>query len=295
MPGTILGIQKNGNYTMTILRDGTKIRSERLINAHPEKPEAIELKITDQCDLQCPMCFENSNPNGQKADILNTGFLDILDTLLPYTEINISGGNPLSHPDLIPFLKECEKRKILTSITVNQKHFIDSYALLRGCIDAGLIYDTYVSVIKVDAALIALIRQTPNTIVTVVNGVIEPDQMKALYDYGLHLKILGYKDVNRGLTAHSANTDSNMQFMYNEFPAIVDSFMAVSLDNLALEQLKLCEFCSDEQWKDCYKDDDGRFTMYIDLVTHEYAKNSISTQRYPLDNDIGVMFSKVRT
>ena len=40
--------------------------------------------------------------------------------------------------------------------------------------------------------------------------------------------------------------------------------------------------------------DDGKFTMYIDLVNEKYAKNSISTIRYELLNNIYEMFENVK-
>ena len=41
--------------------------------------------------------------------------------------------------------------------------------------------------------------------------------------------------------------------------------------------------------------DDGDFTMYIDLVKGEFAKNSTSLKRYKLLNTIEEMFEVVKS
>lgn len=50
---------QNGNTTVIIMNDGTKIREYE--NA-PEilHPESIDVKITDYCDMGCAYCHESS-------------------------------------------------------------------------------------------------------------------------------------------------------------------------------------------------------------------------------------------
>ena len=119
---SVLGQYKNGNYTVTILQDGTKIRYNELDFFNPEKPESMDVKITNRCNIGCPMCHENSTCDGKHGDIMNLPFFD---TLLPYTEIAIGGGNPLSHPDFIPFLEKLKERNLISNMTINQIHFME--------------------------------------------------------------------------------------------------------------------------------------------------------------------------
>ena len=53
---------------------------------------------------------------------------------------------------------------------------------------------------------------------------------------------------------------------------------------------------SEEQWNEFYMGDDGNFTMYIDLVTETFAKNSIAAldKRYGLFDNIDDMFTIVK-
>ena len=49
---------KNGNYTMYLdLETGTKIRKNDLDFFDPEKPESMDIKITNKCDMGCQFCI----------------------------------------------------------------------------------------------------------------------------------------------------------------------------------------------------------------------------------------------
>ena len=40
--------------------------------------------------------------------------------------------------------------------------------------------------------------------------------------------------------------------------------------------------------------DDGEASMYIDLSGGVFARSSTSTERYPIEDDIKVMFERIR-
>jgi len=110
---------KNGNTFVRILEDGTKIREYEDV-PHILHPESIDIKITNYCDNGCKYCHEMSNTNGLHGDL--DVLLDVIKELPSGVELAIGGGNPLSHPNLIPFLVELKKRGIISNITVNQSH-----------------------------------------------------------------------------------------------------------------------------------------------------------------------------
>ena len=101
MDNNILGTYVNGNTIVAIYKDGTK---ERYIKSGeipaPEFPESIDLKITNKCDISCQFCAEGSTPDGADACLDDS----LLDSIPPYTELAIGGGNPLKHPCLLEFL-----------------------------------------------------------------------------------------------------------------------------------------------------------------------------------------------
>ena len=292
----ILGRYQNGNYAVTILKDGTKIRYNTLDFFAPEKPESMDVKITNCCDMGCPMCHEDSKPNGKHGDILNVPFFD---TLNPYTEIAIGGGNPLSHPDLVSFLEQLKSKKLIPSMTINQIHFMKNLDLIEELVNKKLIYGIGVSLNSVNDEFIEAIQRFPNTVIHVINGIVHPIQLEELAHKGLKILILGYKEFRRG-NAMYANMGSIIEEMksslYNILPTMINDnwFDVVSFDNLAIKQLNPKRLMSDEQWDQFYLGDDGKFSMYIDLVNQEFAKSSVSTERYPITADIRDMFNKVK-
>ena len=292
----ILGKYQNGNYTVTILKDGTKIRYNALDFFAPEKPESMDVKITNCCDMGCPMCHEDSKPNGKHGDILNVPFFD---TLNPYTEIAIGGGNPLSHPDLVLFLEQLKSKKLIPSMTVNQVHFMKNLGLIEELVNKKLIYGIGVSLNSVNDEFIETIRKFPNAVIHVIDGIVHPTQLEELANKGLKILILGYKEFRRGNVMY-ANMGSVIEEMksslYNILPTMINDnwFDVVSFDNLAIKQLDPKRLMSDEQWDQFYLGDDGKFSMYIDLVNQEFAKSSVSIERYPITADIRDMFNKVK-
>jgi hypothetical protein len=74
---TTINTYRNGNTTVTLLSDGTKIREYEgtPVVTHPE---SIDVKITDYCDMGCSYCFLPDSmvltPNGNtRIDEINIG------------------------------------------------------------------------------------------------------------------------------------------------------------------------------------------------------------------------------
>ena len=50
-----------------------------------------------------------------------------------------------------------------------------------------------------------------------------------------------------------------------------------------------------KEWELLYNGEDGKYTMYIDLVKKQYARNSYSDERHPIKEwDIKKMFITTR-
>ena len=294
----LLGKYKNGNYNVMIFDDGTKIRENKLDNLTPEFPENIDLKITNYCDMNCPMCHEDSNTSGKHGDILNAKFID---SLRPYTEISCGGGNLFSHPNLIRFLYKLKQKNIIVNITVNLKHFIENYDIIKVLSEVKLIYGVGVSVPN-EASIddLMLLKTINNTVVHVINGIVSKKLLVKLNTIkGLNLLILGYKDIRRGKSFKSRNItglNANMNFLYADLENLIKNskFRVISFDNLALEQLNVKRLLKEEQWEEFYMGNDGCYTMYIDLVENQFAKSSTSLKRYEITDDIVDMFNVVR-
>ena len=296
-----LGSYKNGNYIVTMFDDGTKVRYNDLDYFTPEKPESIDLKITNCCNgvngMLCPQCHEKSNPNGKHGDIMNLKFID---TMLPYTEVAIGGGDPLTHPDFAPFLAKLKKRNLIANMTVNQWSFMQNLDKIDWLIENELIHGLGVSLNDPTKEFIEAIKKYPNAVIHVICGVTTINQIKVLAHNGLKILILGYKEFGRGLMLYSTNSaqiEALKSDFYNSISTIINEkwFDCVSFDNLAIEQLNPKRLMSDDEWQKFYLGNDGFASMYIDAVNEEFAKSSVSTERYPVEDDIKTMFDKVRS
>ncbi|MFI3231061.1 MAG: radical SAM protein [bacterium] len=289
-----IGIYNNGNVIVTILQDGTKIRYTQDDEFKPEFSESCDLKITNRCDLGCSYCHEDSTPNGKHADILNEKFLD---TLKPFTELAIGGGNVLEHDDLIKFLEVLKTKNIIANITINQAHFVKDKDKIRYLVDNKLIYGLGISLNSLDTNFISKIKEYDNLVLHVINGVINKNDIDTLINTrDLKILILGYKELRRGekyLKSNSVKIIDNQEYLLDNLDKLISSCRVVSFDNLSLEQLDIKSKLPEQLWERIYMGDDGTSTFYIDAVEREFAKSSTSNKRYVLEDCIVEMFNKI--
>lgn len=213
---------------------------------------------------------------------------------------NCGGGNVLLHPDLIPFLEGLKERKLIANMTVHQNDFMGNSDFLKYLVEDKLIYGLGVSLNYVDDEFIEVIKEFPNAVIHVINGVVSVSELESLANNNLKILILGYKEFRRGKDLYNIIGDDiehDKSELYEALPTIVSNgwFDCVSFDNLAIKQLDPKRFMSEDKWKSFYMGDDGAFTMYIDAVERKFAKSSTSTERWELTDDIKEMFDKVRS
>lgn len=291
----LLGRYKNGNFVTTILSDGTKIRETKDDEFIPSFAENMDVKICNYCDMGCKFCHEGSTINGKFGNILNEKFID---TLHPYQEIAIGGGDATSHPDLIPFLQKLKERKVIANMTVNQIHFEKKQELIKKLVDEKLIYGLGVSLVNPTKHFIELIKQYPNAVIHVINGVLKPSDVKALENNNLKMLILGYKHLRRGneyFEEEQNDIEVKQQWLYENLEDIIQKFKVISFDNLAIEQLNVKRLLTQEEWDEFYMGDDGKITYYIDMVERKFAQSSTApfNKRYDLLDSVDDMFKVI--
>lgn len=291
----LLGRYRNGNYVTTILSDGTRIRETNDDEFIPDHAENMDIKITNSCSAGCPFCHEGSTKDGKHGDILNEKFVD---TLHPFQEAAIGGGNVLEHPDLILFLEKLKEKKVIANITVNQIHFEKEQELIRKLVDEKLIYGLGVSLVNPTERFISLMNQYPNAVVHVINGVLTESDVKVMENNNLKMLILGYKHLRRGnkyFEHEKERIESNQKWLYENLSDITNKFKVVSFDNLAIEQLNIKRLISDAEWNEFYQGDDGTSTYYIDMVERKFARSSTASfdKRYDLLDSVDDMFKKI--
>ena len=283
----IIGSYRNGDYMVYICNDGTKLRYSPYNNFHAQFPESIDLKISNRCNLNCPMCHEQSTAAGKLANLNHP----LLDSLRPYTELALGGGNVFEHPDLENFLHRMKEQKVICNLTVNEQHFVQYSEILKKWHKEELIHGIGVSIINNTS-----IAMWQDCVIHAVLGITPISVITSCITAGAKILLLGYKDFGRG-KRYKERFNKEIQSNINEVKKyIIDNYEEISFisfDNLALEQLDIKSIVSPEEWERLYMGDDGSYTMYVDLVEEEYAISSISP-RFKIDsNCIDDLFNKL--
>ena len=283
----LLGEYINGNYKVSIYNDGTRVKEtldEAATQFIAQFPDSCDMKITNQCEMNCPMCHEASTPDGKHAFQLLSH--PVIANLHPYTEVAIGGGNPLSHPQLIEFLELLKEKKVIANMTVNYKHFVDNLSLINSLVEDNLIKGIGISANIIDDNLIYILEHYPNVVLHTINGLITPEEIQKLYGRAVKVLILGYKEFRKGETLYTNNKeviDKNKEWMYNHVTDFIKNFKVISFDELALQQLDVKNAVSQAEWDLYYQGGDGQSTMFVDMVEETFSKSSISKKRYNLN------------
>lgn len=277
----------NGNYRVFInTNNGTKIRYTKNSFFSPNRPESIDVKISNCCFYNCKYCHEGSSSYGEIAQLTNV--INFADTLPPYTEIAVGGGdimNTVYHTEMI--LKIFKEHKALCSITVHQNDFIKKYETIKRWIDEKLIYGVGVSLHNVDDPdLWKLLNKTPTAILHIIAGIATAHELEEIVNHHAKVLILGYKILRRGVSYKENFKEKilvNQQQLMDYRDKLFNNCKVCSFDNLALDQLKIKEYLKINGvniWDKYYMGDDGTSTFFVDLVTMQYAKSSTSKTRY---------------
>ncbi len=283
----LLSTYKNGNYTVSIYDDGTKIKESEDDVFCSLFPDSIDLKITNCCDLLCPMCHENSTKGGEHA-ILEAEFLD---NLTAGTELAIGGGNPLSHPGLVPFLERMKARGVVCNITVNERHLLKDMGQVCLLMDKGLVHGVGVSIYTAERETVDFLLR-PGAVAHLIAGLVTPPLINRLKDR--RVLLLGYKKRGRGTDYYSENVERRIEWLKAVLPRLLSHFASVSFDNLALSQLGVKELLSPEEFELYFMGEDGESSMYIDLVKRRFAISSTSEISYPIEGSVEGMLGKIK-
>ena len=65
----------------------------------------VTIEITQFCEEECEYCSSMASPEGQHLPLET--IMVFLDSMEGITRINISGGEPLSHPDFYKIIRRC--------------------------------------------------------------------------------------------------------------------------------------------------------------------------------------------
>lgn len=248
----------NGNHRTTIYTDGTRVKEtgyyiqetdaegkkiQRWVETDSdnfiyERPENITIKITDLCNAGCLFCSEGSHKDGKIGDLNN--FTEMLKSFYPGLEVNITGGNPLSHPNLMAFLEDLKQRGVIVNLNINQTHIKDNKELIKKLIADKLIYGLGITLSdahnKDDFKFIDKLGDT--VIIHVVAGILNKHDLPALQ--GRRVLIQGFKTTGRGeglFQKYKKEIEKNISWLQKKLPALHSMCKIISFDILGLKQI----------------------------------------------------------
>lgn len=290
---------KNGNYMVFLdTKTGTKIRINDKDSLIPNRPESIDVKITNECNHGCLFCHEGSIPNGKKATY--DSLKSFTKTLPPYIEISVGGGNlMLDFKHTQTFLEMLKEVNAIPSITIKQEDFIEYSDIIQDWYINELIYGVGVSLSDSnDERLYENLKYFPTAVIHVIAGIFNKQDFNNLKNKDIKLLILGYKTFRRGrkyFRVYQHKINDGIEWLSENIINFMNHFSVVSFDNLAIKQLDIQNKISKEQWNQFYMGDDGDYTFYVDLVENTYAKSSRSIARFSIeDYNIDIMFHKIK-
>ena len=114
---TLTELQEKGVIAMSrTLRKRTTIKEITL--QYPL--EAAQIEITNECNLSCLHCFNNSG-NSHPRELTTEEILSVLDTLsaMGVFHITFTGGEPLLHPDVFAIVEHARKAPMSVDIFTN--------------------------------------------------------------------------------------------------------------------------------------------------------------------------------
>lgn len=292
----LLAKYKNGNYTVKLYDDGTKIKYNDLDALIPDFAESIDCNITTKCNGGCKYCYLNCNNEGVHANLSHP----VLDTLHRGTELAING-NDLTHPDLVDFLKRMKDKGVVVNMTINQRHFICNIDKLKDWQNKGLLHGIGVSLVdSADERLISGIQQLKNVVLHVIDGCCTKTDIDNLKDHNILLLILGFKHKGRGVDYYNENkdfVDNNIAFLKEHLYDYKKNFSGFVFDNLALADLDIRSKVKPELWEQNHMGEEGEFTFFLDLINNEYAVSSTETKyifKIKENDTVDTMFKHIR-
>ena len=288
---------QNGNYTVLLFDDGTKIRMNMLDNLTPAFAESMDVTITEKCNGGCKYCYLNCTEKGKHADLNNP----IFDTVHAGTEMAINA-NDMTHPGLEEFLIKMKNKGVFINITINQKHLTTvNVDTLKDWQSRKLVWGIGISLTdSTDPKLFESVAKLDNTVIHVIDGCFSSTDIENLADHNLKLLILGFKHKGRGIEyyeTHKDEVDRNINFLKKHLYEYKNRYNCFGFDTLATEDLEIRKIVGEADWALYNMGAEGEFTFFISLVDNTYAISSMETENiFPIrkNDTLDTMFKEVR-
>lgn len=287
----------NGNAHIKLHSDGTREITTEANEFIFEVPMNADIKITNQCFMGCPMCHENSVPDGKHAPLKNFEFLK---TWGAGKECAFGGGMVTLYPHLNELLQLTKDCGLIANATFHQDELIENFDKIKLYQEQGLLYGIGVSYSHKDDKLIECVNKLDNVVFHVIAGLVKDADLIYLAKKFKNPKVLflGYKHFRRGNQLYDKigqQIEEGILHLKERMDAWLQLFDVVSFDNLAIEQLNVKSLLPEDEWNEFYQGDEGSSNIYIDAVEGKFARNSTSDIRYDLKESMKEMFDVIKS
>lgn len=279
---SLIAKYENGNAIVELHSGGTRVITTPETNFIFDYPLNIDIRVSTRCAFGrnpktgkgvCEFCHESASTVGQECDY--NELKATLDELSPGIELAI-GCNDLTE-GLEEFITWCGQRGFIVNLTVNQGHVKRDYEGLVSLITQGFVKGlgiSYRSGLKWDIPEYFLNYE--NTVFHVIAGIDDFYDVLYLKEKGVRkILVLGEKDFGFNKGNVDLNRQSHKQWFW-WIAKLFSNFEVVSFDNLALEQLKMRRFFTDEHWETFNQ---GEHSFYINAVEKYLAPSSRSDEK----------------
>jgi hypothetical protein len=276
---------QNGNSSVELYEDGTRvIQYEDTLQL--DYPLNIDIRVSTRCAFGldpktglsfCDFCHESARTDGNECDYKS--LQDKLVGLPKGIELAV-GANEIT-VGLCGFIWWCKDQGYIVNLTLNQGHIKRDETTLKGLIDNNLIKGLGISYrSSLNWRVPQSILDYEHTVFHVISGIDSIEDVLSLKDKGVKkVLVLGYKTFGFGVNYFNSNTDDvdkNIKEWIWWVHKMFSKFGVVSFDNLALEQLKIKRFFTDENW-DVFNN--GEHSFYINAVNGYYSPSSRSGKK----------------
>lgn len=276
----------------------------------PEFPDSLDIKLTNQCYSGCLFCHESSSPDGLHGNLeeLKT-VLSFLPNNIPI-ELTFGGGNIclINPKELENFFQFIKNRGYQIGVTINSDSlyafnslpttilsYIDNLGIsidISKYCEFDKSYFQNIQCFLEDSSRNFFGNQ--DIVIHSILGLFTSEELSTFLSTfrssylsnEKKLLILGYKYVGRGEDYFNKPKDNrsfeqirkylvNKVINYNSVVEKLGFFgWSIGFDNLAIEQLRLKDALTSEQWDKFYMGQDFSHSMYIDAVSKTFSPSS---------------------
>lgn len=270
----------SGYWTLYFRRTGGRIRLSLDVVAQtpaPTKsavPDLVDLKITDYCPFDCPMCYQGSTRVGKHADDAQISRILRMLADLRVFEVAIGGGEPTLHPEFAEIIDSAAAQHIVPNFTTKNIPYVSSLigaAVIEKCGGFAVSVGKAEEIDQLATGVTGAARQ--KLAVQHIVGMDTYQTMRVIDACAaarIPLTLLGYKYTGRGAThAKSLQRSSEQSDRWiadvkrvttrgDGFKVAIDTVLADKFyDRLLAEGVPA--------W--CLTRKDGQFSAYVDAVT----------------------------